>query len=959
MKVSQLIHTSCGNNNNYALRGYITYGKSVGVTDAEESEIISTMDYKLRVSYRFDADEKTIDETFPRKLAYFALSSGRYCLAQSSYVGLDCEGTRYGNFFIHAFIFDKGADILPMLFGGSLQFRRRFTKEEMMGPIAGSLPEIELKPEAGSKGKLSFEANDAFKKLMVFLRDRSYAPQDKIFVRVKQEDVNPLLALIARQLYPSGEQLPFLTYCNSEKDYLINVNLFFETEDLSGTSYMMGNFHVYRFDIVSNTVSVDVKLNGYDNEWLSLMAKDEDAAFRFQEGVKKVRQSYNIPSLLAAYAVELLIEGRYEKVGGAAKGVELYEKYLASYRPAGVADNIFMALSDEEKNNLAFLKILYPGLSEKLKEKCIIKYIDGNVNSNNNIENIVDELLNPPYGAKEDVIREVFANGHETYIAQLKDKGNLILFSLAYYRGLGEDKLNQFFLALQDSYSVLPFYKKYYAQKGYRTLARNIYSKIRGRDLSISELEVLYSLLDEENKKEIVERYFDKALTSYSSLEDMADAMVGKNPFVSEKEAVAILRSGFFNKLLKGSDNNKLLALRLSAYVGLSDKEVTDIFNSLQRKDRSMQKSIIQLAEKLPNGSFLAAAFINANIASYHSEEDALSLVNDLNKYPALQGQLLPAFFDQRVISLKRALELVQQYPSLNNDKLTILREINRNRSNPIAMKEYCERHNGEKIVKEYLDTLYQEDLSQYLTSINNAQQAIIALKNFDLNANQVTSLINIIFGAKENLESLNRNISAETFELIKEKAKATNASLPPRSREFIIYKALNSALTGDIKPLQELGYPTKSIYSGLTIQDSFLKEMFALIMKVVRAHKDKAEALHSLVSPLAVNRKLEDYLTADTYAAQPDYCMMCYECTKKYPNDQHLNPMLDNVIRRHLRTFKKEQKEGELKALRIDEKDFEKYLSKGGSGSSFTPVDVLLTIVTLGIYGIIKAVKK
>ena len=133
MKVSQFIYTSCANANNPLANGYMIYGKSQDISDVESSEIQKIMNFKLRMKYSFNADTNTIDKEFPRNLSFFKLSSGRYCLAQSSYIGLDCAKTRYGNYMIHAFVSSDFDSINPYGFIGSEQFRRRLTDDEMCG----------------------------------------------------------------------------------------------------------------------------------------------------------------------------------------------------------------------------------------------------------------------------------------------------------------------------------------------------------------------------------------------------------------------------------------------------------------------------------------------------------------------------------------------------------------------------------------------------------------------------------------------------------------------------------------------------------------------------------------------------------------------------------------------------------------------------------------------------------
>ena len=143
MKISQYIFTNCANNGFQG--GYVEYGRSASISEDDARFIQQNFDFHLRVEYPYDASDEVIDKTFPRKLAFFKLPSGRYCLGQSTYIGKDSSGNRYGNYMIHAIVYDDVHLLDPYQFYHADLFRLRLTKEELLGPVKGELEDLDIK----------------------------------------------------------------------------------------------------------------------------------------------------------------------------------------------------------------------------------------------------------------------------------------------------------------------------------------------------------------------------------------------------------------------------------------------------------------------------------------------------------------------------------------------------------------------------------------------------------------------------------------------------------------------------------------------------------------------------------------------------------------------------------------------------------------------------------------------
>ena len=935
MKVSQYIHTSCGNNNNFAQRGYMTYGKSSDITDLEVDEIQKILNYKLRVpEYRHDADPETIDKTFPRKLAFFRLSTGKYCLAQSAYVGLDCEGTRYGNYFIHAFVFDKSVPVDPYKFANSNQFRRVLTKEEMMGPVPGTLPQLEINQENGTFAPLHIQGEEVFKRLMIFLRDRSFTEADKIFIRIDPQDIPSFLTMLSRHIIKGGEPIPFLTYMNAPKDYREKINLFFETAPVEDTANIIGNFHTYYFDLLENKTNVEVKVNSYDDMWLGLLLKNEEEALNFSNTIEEVKRKYNIESNLAAYAIKVVIEGSYERIGGIPKAVALFAKHLAAYRPSEVADNIYMAMNDSEQGDVNLVAPLYESFSERIKENVLVKYINKCLDMAESTKYTMDQLVNPPYGSSQDILDLIFRKGISNQIMNRGDQGRLLLFALSSKDRVQESTLIEYYSGLTSSRREgFEIYREYMKDKDYRSLAKVIFESLRNESLSYEDLSILYPLLPNDNQEEILKKYFDDVLARHLPLEEAVNALIERNPFTSIENAKRVLTGGsFFSHLLSMGDYEKLLALRLTSYTNYDEGAVLGIYQSINRKDKSMQSMILSIASELRRGGDqVAAKFVNENISSYNNEQEIESLLNDLREFPAHQSQLIPQLFETRRIGLEKAMDFAMRYTNARGNRIELLRDIASNRTNPERAKDICERNSEDLIAKTYMSTFFKEDLHNLVKNVKSPNSALDLLKKYDLTAEDTRLVISMI--TSPNLPDLNQLLTLETVELVKTKALAVGINpLPSKLCEVEVLKLIKSGSRGDFEPLKQRGFPNVKLYSGYRVESEFIKLAFDQIIQACLAYSDKSKAVNALLSPLAAvdNGLLRRLCEKDGTST---FVSLAYQYIKAYPNDAALDDIFEEAIKRYFKKIKPERRKAEAEGLGIASADIEKYAPEKSEG--------------------------
>ncbi len=163
MLVSQYIFTACGKQKN---GDFTVWSKTADITDAEGEEIHQLMTYKNPSGVNlYEASEEEIKKACPTKYAYFVLSTGKKVLAESNFIGRVYSGkteygqdTRWGNFFIHAYVFDSLGEMFPMSFLNKNKFKSKLEFVEWHdNPCPETLPQIDIQPDA-----LNFREVEAF-----------------------------------------------------------------------------------------------------------------------------------------------------------------------------------------------------------------------------------------------------------------------------------------------------------------------------------------------------------------------------------------------------------------------------------------------------------------------------------------------------------------------------------------------------------------------------------------------------------------------------------------------------------------------------------------------------------------------------------------------------------------------------------------------------------------------------
>ena len=768
---------------------------------------------------------------------------------------------------------------------------------------------------------------------MIFLRDRKFLDVDKIFIRIKAEDIPSFLTMIGRHIVKDGEPIPFLTYMNAPKDYREKVNLFFETAPVEDTANIIGNFHTYYFDLLENKTNVEVKVNSYDDMWLGLLLKNEQEALEFSNKIEEVKRKYNIESNLVAYAIKVIIEGRYDRVGGMNKAIELFAKHLAAYRPSEVADQMYMAMNDNEQADNNLVQVLYDSLSEKLKDNVLSKYIDRVIAREESTRYTMDQLLNPPYGSGDDILNMIFRKGINSQLLLKGDQGRLLLLALASKYNIPEATLVEYYSGLQNSKREgFEIYSEYLKDREYRSLAKAIYDSLRGERLSYEELSSLYPLLPSDNQEEILKGYFVAVIDKHPPMEQVINDLIERNPFTSVENARRVLTGGsFFNELLSRSDYEKLLALRLTAYTNYGENEVMGIYKAINRRDKSLQSTILPIAASLRNGGeSIATSFVNENINSYR-EDELDSLLYDLREFPRVQSSLIPALFDGRKLGLEKTMEYALKFGDARGPRIELIRELASNRTNPEQAKAVCERNPNDPICNTYMSTLFKEDLHNLVKNVRNASQASELFRKYEFTAEDTRQLLNAIL--TPDLQDLNQILSLEGIQELKAKALSVGMSpLPSKLNEVEALKLIKKAAKNEFNELKERGFPDVKLYSGYRVESEFIRLAFDNIIQACLLYNERPKAVKALLSPLAgVDNSLVRKLCEKDGSSS--LTKLAYEYIKAYPTDGAMCEIFEDTLKKYFKKVKPERRKEEAESLGLAKEDIEKYAPEKSEG--------------------------
>lgn len=146
-RVCQWKYTACRYNIENS-NGFYTFSKSLEMAREEKEELIETVAHYNQLDsapLRPTSEDLNDPTKFPVAFTHFKLSNGKSVICRARAVGQDYGGTRYGNFFAHAFVLSDGVWRDPIRYFASSTFDDGLTAEEAnLGRTPEPLPTLGL-----------------------------------------------------------------------------------------------------------------------------------------------------------------------------------------------------------------------------------------------------------------------------------------------------------------------------------------------------------------------------------------------------------------------------------------------------------------------------------------------------------------------------------------------------------------------------------------------------------------------------------------------------------------------------------------------------------------------------------------------------------------------------------------------------------------------------------------------
>jgi hypothetical protein len=260
LKFEQLIYTSAkrGMGNG---PGFQVYAKSEGISSSEVTEIQNLVGYIPPSTLPSRPTEDEVSSLFPKSFTFFQLSTGRFGIFQTSYIGKDYS-ERYGNYLSHVLI--SAGDFLPdypIKFYGSSIFKTRLGEEEESGEEVPAplrpLETIPFNPEISFTRVAEFlEKNDRYEhlKAMLSVIISNEVPGKRLMIIDEDEKLPYWYAAIQFSLPKHlAHRITFTTYThNPDKNSALLCSTW-----LSGTRFIPApaNSHsYYLFDFISSNI---------------------------------------------------------------------------------------------------------------------------------------------------------------------------------------------------------------------------------------------------------------------------------------------------------------------------------------------------------------------------------------------------------------------------------------------------------------------------------------------------------------------------------------------------------------------------------------------------------------------------------------------------------------------------------------------------------------------------------
>lgn len=562
-QASQLIYTSWPNGNS-PKKGYMVYSKSKDITPEEEAEIVSTFRYVAPQGLPFAPTKEQVKELFPVMYGYVKLSSGKYVIAKSTYIGQDYT-KRYGNYIIHALVFDKEAESLVLPLYGSNLFRSSLTNEELSAWKAPDfLPTLSLNDEMNPlrpyKGDKDFLAS------LLDIVKMTFQSGKKLNLYLEKEEIPQTIKYLYYLLPDSLKDKFFFTTYSSGDAKLLSVLVRLKT---SSTQPAM------------NPMFVSLSKDNYKN----ILKNPENTSLLFVEMLSKDPSA--LPSLtkeLNSYVENRLVKDldeavilRKTKNGDFSKmtSFDILTKYLPLVNKISspmLLEKLFSyALTSFSSRKKDIYELFYPLLSSARKEEIFRDYL--NLGRPKDLEVFLDKVFNSPVRDKAILLLDTFFESNPSLLDEedyapifesmypllAKERQNVILSKVF---DLEFEKQSQVF-----EKHYLPLLKDRLVSDS--SFAGRFYSEKKGslktREGNVSFFRLFYDLVSKSEQSSMWSVYFNAMLKKDG---DISLDVLLQSGFGRKEDGLALLEYNLpsLRKTYQQKKPGLLLELEMSSY---------------------------------------------------------------------------------------------------------------------------------------------------------------------------------------------------------------------------------------------------------------------------------------------------------------------------------------------------------------------------------------------------------
>ncbi|MBQ7827344.1 MAG: hypothetical protein IJ386_03675 [Clostridia bacterium] len=364
--------------------GFATFAKSEDITAEELQELTGKLTYSKPVELPDNPGDEEIRTLFPVNSVYFRLKSGRYCMAQSSYVGKDYAmdvNPRWGNFMIHAYLFDSPDGELAAMSLESDLYKHSLTDEERKY-VSILVPEpVEIEGEEPEDF-----GEDALGEIFELGEDGEYftflqAVMDRVdgdaivLVGISDSEkiarwIKAMPLVLPKRFTDSATYGTYLLY--KDESYKINFIYNYSTFDAVGETARCPDNAVLFFD--SGTVIGESPLCEYLSEYKSSYGNNPRAAYRLKYDVDGVLESDPSADLAKAVRIKHYLNRNVKYFDSLAsfKELTLYILERKESYPRASETAMYMIknsfFDDEERRSLFFIGDVFQRLEEGERE---------------------------------------------------------------------------------------------------------------------------------------------------------------------------------------------------------------------------------------------------------------------------------------------------------------------------------------------------------------------------------------------------------------------------------------------------------------------------------------------------------------------------------------------------------------------------------------------------------------